>query len=904
MLKIFNHVKLRARVAAVAVFPILGLLALGIANLDEQRQEGAEMAKLHRLANLAPTISALVHELQKERGNSAGFLGAKGEGGFRTKLTAQRQATEPARKTLLTAFEQFDADAYSVALRHKIDKAQVNLAGLDGIRRKVDGLTIDLPAMAGFYTGAITDLLSIIGEMVPLSSNAEVTNSVSTYLALLEAKERAGLERAMGANGFGAGEFKPAVHRRFIDLIAQQRAFMASFITHATPNQRTLLERTVTGPAVDEVTRLEQIAIDSRYGGGTQGIKGPVWFDAITKKIDMMKAAEDGIAADLQARAEYLKGEADRGMFVIAGAIAGLLVVTTALVTIITRGITRPITRLGHSMNRLADGDKTVAIDGTECRNEIGDMARSVQVFKDNALRLDEMNEEQRRIEERAREERRKSIIDMAKRVNAETRAVVNEVENEVSEAINMAEGVAGSVKSMADDAADSTDAADQTLEAAQSVAAATEELVASIDEISRQVVMASEMAARAVHETETADSDIRSLTDAAEMIGSVIELISEIAEKTNLLALNATIEAARAGDAGKGFAVVANEVKSLANQTANATGQIAEQVKGIQAVVHKAAGAISQIGETIQSVNEVSATVASAVEEQRSATQEISRSVGETASLAKGVSERMKHTRKEALKNEKRGLDIRHSATALAEVVQALRGTLVRVLRTATEDLDRRSERRFSVYLEATAVHNGKTLPVLVRNISVHGMMLIDCDAEVKAGQAIKVEVPDAGWSLAGVAVAGDLGTIHLRVENSRVSDQQLAAISERTLGKLIGLAKQDHLDWMKRVMDTVGGAGDTHWADVASHRTCRLGRWYDSVTEKELRNLPAFARLANPHKCVHVNGREALRRYAEGDTRGAAEAATRMQAASKEVLELLDQLGGELRDDYRQAA
>ncbi len=315
----------------------------------------------------------------------------------------------------------------------------------------------------------------------------------------------------------------------------------------------------------------------------------------------------------------------------IGVAILGILVAILLAAFVARRFVTRPIAALTTVMTRLADGDTSVAIPGVGRKDEVGEMAAAVQIFKDNRIEADRHAAE-REVAARAKQARAEKI---EKRIG-EFDGVVNTV---LSTLVSSSEELEGAAQQMSANAEETNvqstavaSAAEQASANVQTVATAAEELSSSISEISRQMAASTEITGRAVQDADRANELVAGLADAAGKIGQVVALITDIAEQTNLLALNATIEAARAGDAGKGFAVVASEVKSLANQTAKATEEIGAQISGIQSATKSSVEAIAGIAGTIQKINEISATVAAAVEQQNAATQEIARNVEQAA--------------------------------------------------------------------------------------------------------------------------------------------------------------------------------------------------------------------------------------------------------------------------------
>jgi methyl-accepting chemotaxis protein len=315
--------------------------------------------------------------------------------------------------------------------------------------------------------------------------------------------------------------------------------------------------------------------------------------------------------------------------------IIAILIIAAAVLAIglmFARAISGPIASMTNSMGILAGGDLEAEIPEQGRTDEIGEMASAVQVFKDNAIRAKQMEAEQEEQERRAAEEKKAMMNKMADGFEASVGGIVQSVSSAATELKSSSESMATTAEQTTTQATTVASASEQASSNVQTVASAAEELSSSITEISRQVTQSSEIAGRAVKNAKETDDKIQGLAEAAGKIGEVVEMITGIAEQTNLLALNATIEAARAGEAGKGFAVVASEVKNLANQTAKATEQISGQVNGIQDATKDAVTSIQHIGKTIREVDEIASAIAAAVEEQGAATQEIARNVEQAA--------------------------------------------------------------------------------------------------------------------------------------------------------------------------------------------------------------------------------------------------------------------------------
>jgi methyl-accepting chemotaxis protein len=330
--------------------------------------------------------------------------------------------------------------------------------------------------------------------------------------------------------------------------------------------------------------------------------------------------------------------ESARKVVIAALLVIGLLV---AIGWLIGRSITAPLGQLGMRMRGLADGALEQDIPGLDRRDEIGAMAATVEVFKDNAVRIRGLDEIEAQAQLRIAAERRATMESLA----SDFERSVNSIVRSVSAA---AAGMQTTAQSMTATASDASERAARVGAASErsstdvgTVASAAEQLSSSVSEITRQVAQSSQVASRAVGDAERANATVQTLSSGAIKIGEVVQLIHSIASQTNLLALNATIEAARAGESGRGFAVVASEVKALASQTAKATEEISAQVAAMQTSTSEAVTSIGGITDTIARMSEITIAISGAVEEQGAATREIARNI---QSVAEGASEISDH--------------------------------------------------------------------------------------------------------------------------------------------------------------------------------------------------------------------------------------------------------------------
>ncbi|GAB5377395.1 MAG: methyl-accepting chemotaxis protein [Acuticoccus sp.] len=612
---------LRTRLLVLSLIGVFGLAVFaGLLIREELVERSNALASIRNVVN-ARSLSALVHELQKERGLSAGLIGADG-GAFVDKLDAQRGVVDErialARLVLENAARRDNAHAAT---------ASGMLDALAAMRADVSMLRVPIGRMAAYYVGLVDALLSLESGLVTASHKPDLVRKGTVLMQLEYAKEAAGVERAMGANGFGAGAFAPAVYRDMIGLIDRQTTALRRATINATPAHADALEAVLVDPRMQRIEAMRAVALASPQTGDLGGVSGEDWFEAATQRIDLLKELLDTIKHDFVLAAEATARDADRLIAMTLAVLVALISVCLGVAMVMSGRLTHAIRTLIGELERIGRAEVDFEVSFVERRDEIGEFARALAVCQRSEARRIEQQEEIRlkSSTERAQGRRLRDAISLF-RTNSE--AILEELLGAARSLDSTSSTLEEAVDVTQSGSNEASGSAEEARTSVGSVAAAVRQLASAVHAVTARVDEALAQSETATATAQKAAERIAGLETASQAITNATSMIADIAAQTNLLALNATIEAERAGAAGRGFAVVASEVKTLADNTSRATDDIARQIRDIQTETNFAVGNIGEVLERCRAMSGAATAIRDVMREQEEVSADIASSV------------------------------------------------------------------------------------------------------------------------------------------------------------------------------------------------------------------------------------------------------------------------------------
>ncbi|MEW6125084.1 MAG: methyl-accepting chemotaxis protein [Pseudomonadota bacterium] len=664
-------------ISLIGAVAMAGGVVFAIGEWRKWQQATAAQELMEVLANLA----YLSERLSVERGDYNQLL--LSENAAAAKPTTTR-ADESLAAIAATKSALDGADAKMV------DEAFAKIvAGVKAARAQADAQIVKplaqrAPDAASRYITDTTSLLAAVSrlsdtlELRVSDNNAEIGRLAAMARLSLMMRDIGGRRSTMLTTYFGNQKpITPAQVEQFYMYEGQIRALW-SMLEHAVSELRDLpgIEAAAERAKAEFMTGLgaESLAAFQGALNGKPAFTVDAWRARVRPALVAALAPRDAAFTAADAMSDEHMAQARTGFIGAMVLCSVILLVVVGFAIFITRRVVQPIRVMAVDIEKIAQGVLDVNVVGLARKDEIGEIARAVEVLRNNSIEMVRLQAEQGAMREKMEVERRTAFQDVADELDRAVGRIAGAVSATSEELQASARAMAGMAESTSHRSGEASEAAQMAATMVETVAAAAEELSASVDQIGTQVEESTRIAGVAVQEANDAAGKITRLLEAARRIGDILSLITNIAGQTNLLALNATIEAARAGEAGRGFAVVASEVKNLADQTAKATAEIEAQISTVQSATDDAVKAISDIAETIGEISEIAGSIASAVSQQSAATQEIAHSISRASDGARGATSNMAEVSRTAAETGSAASQLLEASSELSRTSSDLR--------------------------------------------------------------------------------------------------------------------------------------------------------------------------------------------------------------------------------------
>ena len=418
-----TNIPVPVRIGIACLLPLIAFIGFAGHDLLEKRSEHAKTERIAELSEAVPAITALIHELQMERGASAGFLNSKGQS-FADGMRGQRPRVDKALATWQQRIPELARQHPGSRFARDVEGAGSKLAGLAGTRSGIDALTVKPQELMDFYSSSVSLLAASIDEIGELTDEARIVRQAIALASHVRRKEWAGQERATGVAAIAKGELTSGSFYMIVRTRTIQDSQGANFRRNATQAQVDYVENALKGPVTDDLMRLRGILYELPFAKSLNGLTSAQWFETSTKYVDVLKALEDRLTGDFTATVRAVASDARWGFWSIVAIFVVMLAITCVLSTVVMLSITRPIAQLVRTMGELAQGRNDIDVPGAERGDEIGHMARAVVVFRDAAVEKERLEAESAEQRGRTEEERRQNAAVQAEAAEEQAAAM------------------------------------------------------------------------------------------------------------------------------------------------------------------------------------------------------------------------------------------------------------------------------------------------------------------------------------------------------------------------------------------------------------------------------------------------------------------------------------------------